>query len=160
MKTLRQGGHLAAIQGETVGRNSRLDEMQAAVLRVKLKHLEDWNQRRRELANTYFSGLHDARLALPFSLAPPEHVCHLYVVQHAKRDRLRQHLAARGIETAIHYPFLLHQQPLFQRDGQPALPIAESAASMILSLPLYPQLHESEAQAVIEAILDFEAQAE
>jgi dTDP-4-amino-4,6-dideoxygalactose transaminase len=158
VKTLRQGGHLAAIQGQTVGRNSRLDEMQAAVLRIKLNYLEDWNLKRRDLADFYFSGLHNARLALPSALEPGAHVYHLYAVQHAQRDRLRAHLAARGIETAIHYPFLLHQLPLFRRDEQPVLPIAESAASMILSLPLYPQMDKSEARAVIEAILDFEEQ--
>ena len=82
------------------------------------------------------------------------HVHHLYVVQHAERDRLRERLAARGVETLIHYPFLLHQQPLFRRDGQPALPVAERAAGRVLSLPLYPQLTGEEVRAVAEAMLD------
>lgn len=160
VKTLRQGGHLPAIQGQTAGRNSRLDELQAALLRVKLQHLGTRNRQRRALADLYGSNLASTRLELPTPRSPETHVYHLYVVRHRERDHLREHLAARGIETAIHYPFLLHQQPLFQRPEQQALPVAESVAAMILSLPLYPHMHQSEIQSVIEAILDFERQVE
>lgn len=156
VKTLRQGGHLAAMQGQRVGFNSRLDEMQAALLRVKLKQLENWNLKRRAFAALYDNAFGETRLELPVPIEPEAHVYHLYVVQHPERDRLRADLAARGIETAIHYPFLLHEQPLFQRDEQHALPVAEEVVFGLLSLPLYPQLHESEIQAVIEAVLDFE----
>jgi dTDP-4-amino-4,6-dideoxygalactose transaminase len=160
VKTLRQGGHPAALTGAVAGRNSRLDEMQAAVLRVKLPHLETWTRQRRALASLYDEALRGTRLALPGGAGGDAHVYHLYVVQHPERDRLRAHLAARGIETLIHYPYLLHQQPVFRGGPQHALPVADRVASRILSLPLYPQLGRTEAEAVIEAIAEFEHASE
>ena len=157
VKMLRQGGHAAALQGRVEGRNSRLDEIQAAVLRVKLPYLDTWNRQRQALAAMYHERLHDTRLRVPWAREPDAHVYHLYVVQHPERDRLRSALAARGVETMIHYPYLLHQQPLFRRDEQPTLPRAERVATRILSLPLYPQFTEEELQAVTDAILDCEA---
>lgn len=157
VKVLRQGGHAAALQGHVEGRNSRLDEIQAAVLRVKLPHLDTWNRQRQSFAAMYHEKLHRTRLRVPWALEPDAHVYHLYVVQHQGRDRFRSALAARGVETMIHYPYLLHQQPLFRRGGQPALPMAERVATRILSLPLYPQLNVEELQAVADAILDCEA---
>ena len=108
--------------------------------RVKLKQLENWNLKRRAFAALYDNAFGETRLELPVPIEPEAHVYHLYVVQHPERDRLRADLAARGIETAIHYPFLLHEQPLFRRDEQHALPVAEEVVSGLLSLPLYPQL--------------------
>lgn len=157
VKTLRQGGHPGALDGDIAGLNSRLDEIQAAALRVKLQSLEKWNTERQRLAGYYNRSLADTSLQLPATRDPESHVFHLYVVQHPSRDLLRSHLAARGIETIIHYPFLLHQQPLFRRDGQPRLPVAERVAERILSLPLYPQLGAEEAREVVEAILGFES---
>jgi len=162
VKTLRQGGHPSALQSELEGRNSRLDEMQAAVLRVKLKYLEEWNGRRRKLAGVYSASLAAAsRLQLPSATHPDAHVFHLYVIQHPERDRLRAHLASRQIETIIHYPFLLHQQPLFRPERQPqrALPVAEGIAGRILSLPLYPGLTGEEVTTVAQTILEFESGA-
>ena len=157
VKKLRQGGHPAAFGAGLEGRNSRLDEMQAALLRVKLPHLEKWNERRRSLARIYDETLgRSGALQLPSARQPEAHVYHLYVMQHPRRDRLRSHLAANGIETLIHYPFLLHQQPLFRRPEQSALPVAEDAAGKILSLPLYPHLTEDETREVAEKILHFE----
>jgi len=155
VRTLRQGGHPSALAAGGAGRNSRLDAVQAALLRVKLSRLEAWTEQRRALAKLYDESLRGTRLILPVNGGPP-HVYHLYVVQHPERDRLRAHLAARGIETLIHYPYLLHQQPLFGGGPQHVLPVAEEVASRVLSLPLYPQLERQEAQAVIEAILEFE----
>ncbi|MGH7331963.1 MAG: DegT/DnrJ/EryC1/StrS family aminotransferase, partial [Candidatus Rokuibacteriota bacterium] len=155
VKTLRQGGHPPALAAGGPGRNSRLDAMQAAILRVKLTRLEAWTAQRRALAKLYDEGLRGTRLVLPPDNGPA-HVYHVYVVQHPERDRLRAHLAARGIETLIHYPYLLHQQPLFGGGPSHALPVAERVASRLLSLPLYPQLETHEAQAVIEAVLEFE----
>ena len=158
VKELRQGGHPSALGGRVAGRNSRLDELQAAMLRVKLKRLAGWNSRRRQLASKYRRLLaRDARrLVLPSERAGAgSHVFHLYVVRHPQRERLRAHLAARGVETLIHYPIPLHLQPLFRRRGQPALPAAEALAREILSLPLYPQLRDEELHAVAAAILEF-----
>jgi dTDP-4-amino-4,6-dideoxygalactose transaminase len=156
VKLLREGGHPAALQGEIKGCNSRLDEMQAALLRVKLRHLDQWNLQRRRLAGIYDQHFESARhLRAPAMRAPGAHVHHLYVVQHADRDGLRAHLSGRGIETMIHYPFLLHQQRLFQSVNQPVLPVAEYVGKLLLSLPLYPQLSDDEVREVAAAVLEF-----
>jgi len=158
VKVLRQGGHELAMKGTVVGQNSRLDEIQASILRVKLKHLEKWNAERRALAAKYTEGLKNTSLQLPVARVAEAHVYHLYVVQSERRQKLRDHLVRCGIETMIHYPFLVHSQPLFRHNGSPNnVPVAESAAERILSLPLYPQLREDEIQAVIEAVSNFEA---
>lgn len=157
VKTLRQGGHIAALEACVEGRNSRLDELQAALLRIKLPRLERWNERRRRLAGIYDTALRGAALQLPVARQPDAHVYHLYVVQHPRRELLKAHLAAQGIETLIHYPFLLHQQAIFRQDTQPALPVAEDVAAKILSLPLHPHLREEEAREVATKILDFES---
>ena len=155
LKVLRQGGHRTGLGTKTQGRNSRLDEMQAAILRVKLRRLDEWNRRRQKIARQYDDALgNHASLEIPVSREPSAHVYHLYVIQHQSRDRFRAHLAARGIETKIHYPFLLHQQPLFRRSIDSALPVAEQVVERIVSLPLYPQLTDSEVQEVITAILE------
>ncbi|MBV8860078.1 MAG: DegT/DnrJ/EryC1/StrS family aminotransferase [Acidobacteria bacterium] len=159
VKDLRQGGHPSALGGRVAGRNSRLDELQAAALRVKLRRLDAWNRRRRQLAGTYRRLLSrgGGRLVLPSTGAGAgSHVFHLYVVRHPERERLRAHLAARGIETLIHYPAPLHLQTLFRRRGQHSLPAAEHLTHEILSLPLYPQLLDEELRAVADGILAFE----
>lgn len=157
VKMLRQGGHPAALQGRTEGRNSRLDEIQAAILRVKLKYLDPWNRQRQTLAEIYGERLRGTSVQVPWACEPDAHVYHLYVIQYPARDRLRSVLARQGVETMIHYPYLLHQQTLFRQSGQCELPVAERAAERILSLPLYPHLRMEEIQAVIEAILDCHA---
>lgn len=158
VRSLREGGHLAALQTGEMGRNSRLDEIQAAVLRVKLRYLAEWNLKRRRFAEMYFNELASAGsgLILPHSSASEAHVYHLFVVQHENREPLRTHLAAQGIETMIHYPFLLHQQPLFHRRQQEPLPVAEGLVKRIFSLPLYPQINVDEVLAVSRAICEFE----
>ncbi|MBA2341767.1 MAG: DegT/DnrJ/EryC1/StrS family aminotransferase [Pyrinomonadaceae bacterium] len=155
VKILRQGGHAPALTAHIEGRNSRLDEMQAALLRVKLKRLDEWNRRRRRLADFYHESFHEkTRLQVPRGSEPGSHVYHLYVVQHEERDALRVHIAGRGIETMIHYPYLLHQQPLFKRGR--SLSTAEHVAKRILSLPLNPQLKISDAEKIVEAIIEFD----
>jgi dTDP-4-amino-4,6-dideoxygalactose transaminase len=159
VKELRQGGHPSALGRRVAGMNSRLDELQATALRVKLKRLDAWNRRRRQLAGAYRRLLSRGgkRLVLPSTGARAgSHVFHLYVVRHPERERLRAHLAARGVETLIHYPSPLHLQPLFRRRGQPALPAVERLTDEIFSLPLYPQLRDEELCAVADAILEFE----
>jgi dTDP-4-amino-4,6-dideoxygalactose transaminase len=161
VKELRQGGHPPAMAAGVAGRNSRLDELQAATLRVKLRRLDAWNRRRRQLAGMYdrlLSRGRGSRLLLPSKGASAgAHVFHLYVVSHPERERLRTHLAARGIETLIHYPAPLHLQKLFRRRAQPALPAAERITSEIFSLPLYPQLRDEELRTVADAVLEFDA---
>jgi dTDP-4-amino-4,6-dideoxygalactose transaminase len=158
VKSLREGGHLEALQTGEIGRNSRLDEIQAAVLRIKLRYLAEWNLKRLSFAKMYFDELARAgsSLILPHASAAETHVYHLFVVQHEHREALRAHLAGQGIESMIHYPFLLHQQPLFRRQQQRPLPVAEGLVKKILSLPLYPQLKIDEVLAVCRAISEFE----
>lgn len=155
-RILRQGGHPEALRSGAEGRNSRLDEIQAAVLRIKLRKLEEWNRRRRETARLYSQAFAQTSLVLPTVEDEAAHAYHLYVVRHAARDRLRAHLDGRRISTLIHYPFLLHRQPLFASGARSSLPIAEKVAGELLSLPLHPHLTEEETHAVIAAVLDFE----
>ena len=142
---------MRALQAGEIGRNSRLDEIQAAVLRTKLEYLEEWNLRRVALAKMYFNQLShlDHRITLPAASAPGAHVYHLFVVQHEDRDGLR-------IETMVRYPFLLHQQPLFFRPEQRPLPVAEDIGGRVISLPLYPQLKIDDLLAVSKSICEFE----
>ncbi len=158
VKILRQGGTMAAMQSDQPGLNSRLDEMQAAILRIKLRRLDEWNAQRRRLAKIY-DGLLSDNLSLKIFPVPANsdsHVFHLYVVQTKNRAMLCEHLLSCGIETLIHYPFLLHQQPLFRRAEQPALPVAEAVGGEILSLPLYAQTLPEEIREIAETILEFE----
>ena len=156
VKTLRQGGHAAGLRAGRSGLNSRLDDLQAAVLRVKLERLEDSNSRRRRLAQIYTQGLQGfADVISPSVSDPASHVHHLYVIQTEQRDGLRRHLVDCGIETMVHYPSLLHKEPLFCRAEQSPVPIAERIANNILSLPLYPQMKDEEVHTVIEAIRVF-----
>ncbi|MEO0035644.1 MAG: aminotransferase [Pseudomonadota bacterium] len=135
------------------GRNSRLDEMQAAFLRLGLPRLDDWNHRRRAIAERYRAGIRHPGLACP----PPggaDDVAHLFVLRCAGRDRLAAHLAARGIGCAVHYPVPDHRQPGWREAcaGAGPLPVTERRAAEILSLPCYPELEDSEVEAVIDAV--------
>lgn len=135
------------------GMNSRLDELQAAILRVKLQHLEQWNTERRALAAAYATCL-PAQLSKPIERPGCFHVYHLYVVRTPQRDALRAALQAVGIGTAIHYPVPIHQQPAYQ-DGSARwrdLRATEQLAQEILSLPLYPSLTVEAVQQVSAAI--------
>ena len=158
VRVLRQGGHPEALSQKAVGANSRLDELQAAVLRVKLGHLERWNSIRRELAEEYQT-FFDRRSGIlaPSASEPGAHVFHLYVVQHAERERLIAHLERRGIQTMIHYPELLHRQPLFRSSAGGSLRVAESVVGKILSLPFHPHLSRAELQELKDALHAFPA---
>ena len=154
LRRLRNGGQSDRYRHEIAGINSRLDEMQAAILRVGLRHLEEWTARRCVIANRYRAGLAGtAGLALPRDepYAAPAH--HLFVVRHAQRDALAAGLAQREIGTLIHYPIPLHLQPAFAGLGRPGeFPVAERAAGEILSLPLYPEMSDAQADTVIAAV--------
>jgi dTDP-3-amino-3,4,6-trideoxy-alpha-D-glucose transaminase len=140
---------------ENGGRNSRLDEIQAAVLRVKLRHLETWNAARRERAGWYTTGLADLPLDLP--PASPSHAHHLYVIASDQRAELRQHLSAAGVASDVHYPVPAHLQPAYAGlgYGPGSLPITERLAGRILSLPLYPELTRAEIDYVIATVRNF-----
>lgn len=135
------------------GLNSRLDELQAAILSVKLRHLPAWNARRREIAALYEELLGDLNLALPADPASGEHVYHLYVIRSAEREMLQQHLRERGIGCDIHYPLPTHQQSVYAAFAPAGgLPATERLAREILSLPMYPELSDDEVRAVALAV--------
>lgn len=159
VKLLRQGGHSEAFVSRSAGRNSRLDEMQAAILRVKLKYLDEWNNRRRGFAGIFDTLLQESSVRTPFVTAdhPDSHVFHLYVVQTDRRDKLREHLARNGVATMIHYPNLLHRETLFRHEAQIDLPVAEKVGKNLLSLPMNSHSLESEIVKTAGLILQFES---
>jgi dTDP-4-amino-4,6-dideoxygalactose transaminase len=138
------------------GRNSRLDAIQAAALRVKLPHLEAWNRARRGVAARYAGALAGLPLRLPIERPGAESVYHQYVVRLADRERVHTALAARGIGTSVHYPRALHQQRGFEHLGYPpgSLPVAERCAAEVLSLPMSPFVTPAQIEEVAAALRD------
>ncbi len=155
VRLLREYGWSAGARyvSQVQGINSRLDELQAAVLRVKLGHLDAWNARRQALAAQYTALLAEAPVVTPVVRPDRTHVYHLYVVRHRQRETLRQALAAQGFATLVHYPLPIHQQPAY-RSLAPAsgLPVTERVAREIVSLPLYPELADAAVTAVAAAV--------
>ncbi|MFH0874135.1 MAG: DegT/DnrJ/EryC1/StrS family aminotransferase [Candidatus Komeilibacteria bacterium] len=137
------------------GVNSRLDELQAAVLSVKLKYLDQENARRREIAHKYLAGINNPGLILPASASEESHVWHLFVVRTEQREAFGQHLLANGIETLIHYPVPPHKQPAFREWSQLSYPISEQIHRTVISLPLYPSLTEEEIAKIITVCNSF-----
>lgn len=155
---LRNYGSAVKYQHEMQGQNSRLDEIQAAALSLKLAHLPARNLERQAIAARYYKGLEAVGdLILPALGRDVDHVYHLFVVRTAQRDALRQYLSERGIETLIHYPVPIHLQPAYQELGYQGgdFPITEELATTSLSLPLYPGLSNAEQAYVMEAIRGF-----
>jgi dTDP-4-amino-4,6-dideoxygalactose transaminase len=156
-RRIRQYGWDAERISRRKGINSRLDEIQAAILNVKLGRLDDWNAERRKLAALYDSRLAGKGLVIPFAAPDSIHVYHTYVIRHPRRDALRAHLAARGIATSIHFPLPVHLHPGFSNLAAFAgsLPETEAAAREVLSLPLFPGMREDELQQVVDAVNSF-----
>ena len=142
VRSLRNYGQRTKYEHVSLPLNHRLDTLQAAILGVKLPHLDAWNARREYLADAYREQLDGLPLSVPAAEAAGRHVYHLFPVQLERRDQLRVALTAAGIETGIHYPIALHQQPVLQSLGyRPgAFPNAERLAARSLSLPMYPEL--------------------
>src|SRR2546428_4267202 len=142
----------------SVGRNSRMDGLQGAILRVKLRHLDAWNARRREIAATYRALLRDVDIRIVAVPESSEAVYHQFVIRTSERDALRQELEASGIQTGIHYPIPLHRQPAFT----PYLPASmgvslqetDAAAAEIVSLPMFPELSDADVRRVATSIGD------
>ena len=157
VRSLRNYGSKKKYYNECKGYNSRLDELQAAFLRVKLKKLDDWNERRRAVAARYLAGFRGASgLTLPFVPAWAEPVWHLFVVRHPKRDALQQGLTEAGIGTLIHYPVPSHLSGAYA-DGKwapGAFPVAEALANTVLSLPMGPHLRNAQAGMVVEKTIE------
>jgi dTDP-4-amino-4,6-dideoxygalactose transaminase len=152
VRMLRQYGWAGKYRIELAGgRNSRLDEVQAAVLRVKLPKLDGWNERRREIAHQLTRGIRHPKVRCP-QHAGEDYVAHLYVVRTAERGSLQEHLRARGIASDVHYPLLDYQQPAFGAGAGPRNPVAERACREVLTLPCFPEMTDDEVAAVVEAV--------
>jgi dTDP-4-amino-4,6-dideoxygalactose transaminase len=152
---LRQYGWHKHYISDEVGVNSRLDEIQAAILRVKLPHLDGQNARRGDIAKIYTAALADGPLRPPHQRKGADHVFHLYVTRSADRDRFQSALKAAGIGTGIHYPAPVHLQPAYAGRialGPSGCKETETAAREILSLPLYPELTDAEVDTVCAAL--------
>jgi dTDP-3-amino-3,4,6-trideoxy-alpha-D-glucose transaminase len=157
LRALRQYGWDSNRVSQSAGDNSRLDELQAAILRARLPQLDLENDRRRQLAARYDAALTHLPLRIPTALPSVTHTYHQYVIQVNERDSLRQFLAEQGIGTQIHYGKAAHQQPGYARLVRCVghLPVTEQAVSKILSLPMFPALLDLEQDAVIQAISAF-----
>ena len=157
LNRLRQYGWNNNRISEEKGVNARLDEIQSAILRIKLRHLREWNERRRFIAGMYNALLAASELILPVEPPNCRHVYHQYVIRHSKRDELRDFLSTQGIQTQIHYPVPVHLQPGYKELGMRpgSLPKTENAANEILSLPIYPELMDEQVEYICNAILKY-----
>jgi dTDP-4-amino-4,6-dideoxygalactose transaminase len=154
LRVLRNYGSRVKYVNEVQGYNSRLDTLQAAILRVKLAHLDEWNARRTGIAQRYQQDLLGSGLTLPHVPDWAEPVWHLYVVQHPQRNALQQALTDASVGTLIHYPIPPHLQQAYAHANwaQGALPMAERMADEVLSLPMGPAITEADASAVVQAV--------
>lgn len=157
IRSLREYGWRERYVSSEAGLNSGLDEMQAAILRVKLRYLEGENARRREIASWYGELLAGLPLTMPTVAEPGTHVFHQYVVRTARRDALREHLRQSGIGALIHYPVPVHLQPAYRDRVMRAESLAttEAAAREVLSLPMYPELRRDQVERVCAAVRGF-----
>ncbi len=158
VRTLRNYGSQKKYYNEVIGQNSRLDELQAAVLSVKLQHLTAWTAQRQHIAELYHTALSDiGDVVVPTTAVGATHVYHLYVIRTAQRDALQQHLTAAGIGTLIHYPVPPHLQQAYASVGltSGAFPIAESLATTCLSLPMWPGMTADHVTQVADAVRRF-----
>lgn len=161
IRRLRNHGSLKR-SVHTFGFNSRLDDLHAGFLSVKLKHITKWSDQRRALAARYTAGLKGTSLTLPYETPGYRHVFHLYVVEHAKRDHLEKFMLNAGVDVKMHYPIAIHQQEGYPwgklADLKPVVPNAERNAAQCLSLPMFPELRNDEVDYVVEKIVEWDKQ--
>jgi len=156
---LRHHGDRSRYEHVELGYCSRLDELQAAMLRVKLTRLDDWTRARRRLAARYRDGLAGLPLGLPVEDPRARHIYHLFTVRSSQRDALATMLADLGVGTAVHYPRAVPEQPMFGQDARHRWPQAWRAAREVLSLPCYPEMTDVELDRVVSAVRDAVARA-
>jgi dTDP-4-amino-4,6-dideoxygalactose transaminase len=154
VRMMRNYGQRAKYDHVYLAWNRRLDTLQAAVLRVKLRHLDGWNQARRTVASIYRELMSETSVALPFMAEGVEHVFHLYVIQVDDRQAVQDDMSARGISTGIHYPVPIHLQEAYRAQGAApgSFPVTEGAAKRVLSLPMYPEMTEHDVRRVSKAL--------
>lgn len=157
VRRLRNYGSSRKYVHEEQGVNSRLDELQAALLRVKLRQLDDWNAARRTAVDRYRTALSGTSVILPADAASAESAWHLFVIRSSRRDALQTHLAGHGVQSVIHYPVPPHLQGAYSQGGWPkgSLPRSERLAAEVLSLPMGPTLAAEQIEAVAEVVLSF-----
>ncbi|MFA6050264.1 MAG: DegT/DnrJ/EryC1/StrS family aminotransferase [Candidatus Paceibacterota bacterium] len=155
VRALRNYGSLEKYHNKYKGVNSRLDEIQAAILSIKLRHLDDENNRRREIAELYLSGIKNKELVLPIVQESESHVWHLFVVRVKNRQAFMKHLLDHGVETMIHYPVAPHKQPAYSEWSMESYPISEEIHNTVVSLPLNTAITNEEVKVVIEACNSF-----
>ncbi|WP_343668574.1 DegT/DnrJ/EryC1/StrS family aminotransferase [Paraburkholderia heleia] len=155
LRKLRNYGSSVKYRHEMDGMNSRLDELQSAILRAKLRELDAENARRAVVAAAYTEALAHSPLELPYVSEGAEPVWHLYVVKTTNRALLQAHLNAQGIGTLVHYPIACHRQPVYANETWPDLPIADRLQDRVLSLPMAPYLDSSEIAAVTTSMLEY-----
>ncbi len=157
LKILRNYGSSKKYYHDFIGVNSRLDEIQAAVLRIKLRHLDEWNEKRRKIAKMYNKFLEDSGVITPIEKKWAKHVYHLYVIRHKDRDKLQKYLAKNRVISQIHYPVPVHKQRAYLDLGITRhLPITEKISKEIISLPMHPWLKKEEVEHISEFIRNFE----
>ena len=159
LRAIRNYGSHQKYYNKFKGVNSRLDELQAAVLRVKLRHLDAENDRRRQIAARYGAGIRNAALSLPVADRPESHVWHLYVVRTPDRAAFQRHLLERGVESLIHYPVPPHRQEAYPEWHAQSLPITEAIHREVLSLPLHPALTDADVDEVIAVCNEYGTEA-
>jgi dTDP-4-amino-4,6-dideoxygalactose transaminase len=158
LKLLRNYGQPEKYQHTIMGYNRRLDSLQAAVLRAKLRHLDQWNASRQRAAKLYDELLKDvASIRTPYAAEESSHVYHLYVIQHPERDRLLSYLRDQGVQAGLHYPTPVHLQPCYENLGMPvgSLPITEEIASRVISLPMFAEITDEQIEHVCDSIKSF-----
>ncbi|HIF9514541.1 TPA: DegT/DnrJ/EryC1/StrS family aminotransferase [Photobacterium damselae] len=152
VKALRNYGSHKKYENLYQGVNSRLDEIQAAMLRVKLRYLDKETARRREIANYYRIKITNPRIQLPEWNNDDNHVFHLFVIQTSQRDELQQYLVENGVQTVIHYPIPPHKQPAYAEWNQQSLPMTEKIHQQVLSLPIDPTMTDKQVEVVVKII--------
>ncbi|KJG02561.1 DegT/DnrJ/EryC1/StrS family aminotransferase [Photobacterium angustum] len=152
VKALRNYGSHKKYENLYQGVNSRLDEIQAAMLRVKLRYLDKETARRREIANCYRCGISNPLVQLPEWISDDNHVFHLFVIQTPQRDELQKYLADNGVQTVIHYPIPPHKQPAYAQWNKQSLPVTEKIHEQVLSLPIDPTMTAQQVEKVISII--------
>jgi len=155
IRMLRNWGESRRYHHDLAGFNYRMEGMQGAVLRVKLRHLERWTEARRAVAAVYTKRIRDA-FVTPCQMPYARHVYHVYAIRATRRDELAQNLNAAGIQTGIHYPIPVHLQKAYRdpRYSEGSMPVAEAVAREVLSLPLYPEMEQHQVETVCEAVLE------
>ena len=150
---LRNHGSSQQYHHDVIGFNSRLDELQAVILRIKLRHIDDYNRKRLAVAQRYNRLLAGSRFQTPAIPDDRDHVFHQYTVLCDERDAVREAITAKGIACAVYYPIPLHRQKAFGHTEQPELPVTELTSSRCLSLPIFPEMTEQQIETVCEAVL-------